>query len=296
MIDVTFLGTSGSTPTKERALPSVAVTYDGQIYLFDCGEGTQRQFMRYGLSVSKVDYVFLTHIHGDHVIGLAGLMRTLSANNRTKPLQIFIPEGDEDKVRALMTFDRAFIRYPVTITGIKSGAILKNNGVTITAFRLSHSVKAYGFVFKQDDRLRFDKDKCKRLGLKGEMFSRLQGSRRLTVKGKTVTLSSVTTPQRGKKITYVTDTRPSRTIAEAAKDSDLLIHEATYSKDMKSYAIERKHATSEEAATMARQSGSRELVLFHISARYRDTQGILNEAKHIFPNTRIAYDGMKLSL
>lgn len=296
MIGITFLGTSGSTPTKDRALPSVAVEYDGETYLFDCGEGTQRQFLNYGLNISKVNYVFLTHIHGDHVIGLAGLMRTLSTNNRTRPLHVFIPEGDEEKIRALMTFDRAFIRYPVVIKGIRGGTVLRNNGVTVTAFRLTHSVRAYGFVFKQDDRLRFDKEKSKRLGIKGEMFSRLQRRKSMRIDGRTVTLRSVTTPQAGRKITYVTDTRPSKAIVAAAKGSDLLIHEATFERSLKHYAVERKHSTSEEAATVARQSRSKELILFHISARYKDTATILNEARHIFSNTRIAYDGMKVSL
>lgn len=296
MFDVVFLGTSGSAPTRERALPSVAVVRDGITYLFDCGEGTQRQFFVHSLNVSRVDYIFVSHIHGDHVIGIAGLVRTLAMNGRTRPLTIFVPRGYENGIRALIEFDHATIRYRIELKGIKAGELLRGNGVTVSAFRLAHSVPTYGFAFKEDDRMRFDKDKCRRLGIRGTMFSDLQRGKSITVSGRRIALSSVASPHAGKKMVYITDTRPVRPAAPACRGADLMIHEATFDSSLKDYAVERKHSTAEEAARTAKLSGAKRLVLFHISARYKDASALLNEAKRVFAETSIAHDGMKLTV
>ncbi len=296
MFDVVFLGTSGSTPTRERALPSVAVVHNGITYLFDCGEGTQRQFFVHSLNISRVDYIFVSHIHGDHVIGIAGLIRTLASNNRTRPLTIFIPSGYEANVMALIEFDRAMIKYPIILKGIRSGKLLENNGISVSAFKLSHSVLTYGFIFKEDDRLRFDKDMCRKLGIKGTMFSELQRKGSITVNGKRVSLPSVTRRQEGKKMAYITDTRPASGAASACRGADLMVHEATYDSSMKDYAVARKHSTAEEAARMAKLSKVKRLILFHISARYKDASALLNEAKRVFKDTSIAHDGMKIKI
>ncbi len=296
MADVIFLGTGGSTPTKDRALPSVALQHNGEILLFDCGEGTQRQFMRYSLSVSKVNYIFISHIHGDHVIGVAGLIRTLALNGRAKPLYIFVPSGEENAVKALATFDRAFIHYPIIIKAIKNGPILKGKNFTVDAFPLNHSVKTHGFLFKQADKHHFIKEKCDRLGIKGTMFSDLQKRGRIAINGKTINLKDVTLPERGIRIVYVTDTRPAKSAVKAASHADLLIHESTYEETFKKLAIQRKHSTAKEAATVAKRAKAKKLVLFHMSARYRETDKILNEARKVFRNTAVACDGMRVSI
>lgn len=296
MPSITMLGTSGSAPTKERALPSMAIEYEGSVYLFDCGEGTQSQLLKYSISPAKIDNIFVSHVHGDHIIGIAGLVRTLALNNRAKPLTIFVPRRHEGSIRALLTFDRAILKYPITVKGIKSGEIIKDRDITISAFRLNHSISTYGFVFKVNDRLRFDKERCRKLGIKGVMFSELQKKGSLKVNGKTIRLKSITTLKKGKKVVYVADTRPSKEAIKASRDADILIHEATYTEQLKELARQRKHSTAREAATIARLSKSRMLVLFHISARYKSTNVLLNEAKIVFKNTRMAYDGMKIPI
>jgi ribonuclease Z len=296
MINVVFLGTGGSTPTKDRSLPSVAIQYEGETLLFDCGEGTQRQFINYSFGISKVNSIFISHIHGDHVIGVAGLIRTLALNGRAKPLYIFVPKGEENSINALATFDRAFIHYPIIIKPIKSGTILKGKGFRISAFQINHSVKTYGFVFKENDKLHFIKEKCTKLGIKGTMFSELEKRGFIKIKGKIIKLTDVTTKEEGKKVVYVTDTRPTSSTVKASLNANLLIHEATYEETFKKFAIQRKHSTAKEAATIAKNAHVKSLILFHMSARYKETDKIIKEAKKVFKNTRIAYDGMKVSL
>ncbi len=295
-MEVVFLGTAGSVPTRERSLPSVAVVHNGRTYLLDCGEGTQRQFFLHSLNISKVDYIFISHVHGDHIIGIAGLIRTLAMNNRSRPLTIFIPAGYEESARMLIGFDRAVIRYQIILRPIRQGKLVEVDGITVGAFRLLHSVPTYGFTIKENDRLRFDKEKCRKLGIKGEMFAELEKGCAVRVGRRVIRMSSVSHLQKGKRIAYITDTRPAAGIPKACRDVDLMIHEATYMAGMRQYAVERGHSTSAEAATMARRAGAKELVLFHISARYKDTSALLDEAKAVFRNTRVAYDGMKIRI
>ena len=296
MIKVTFLGTSGSAPTKERNLPGVAMEYNGEVFLFDCGEGTQRQAIIYGVNLVRTKAVFISHIHGDHSIGVAGLVRTLALGRRPRPLQIYVPRGEERSIAPLIGFDRAVLGYEIQILPIKTGLIYRGKGFTVTAFRLTHSVNAHGFAFKEDDKVHFIKDKARKLGLKGAMFSQLQKAGRITIKGKTITLGSITTKEAGKKIVYATDTRPSKEIVNASRNADLLIYEATYANSEKDLAVERKHSTAQEAAELARRAHASRLVLTHISARYRNTQVLLKEAKSKFQNADIARDGLVVSV
>ncbi len=296
MIDITFLGTAGSAPTKERALPAVAIEYDGNVFLFDCSEGTQRQLMEYSINPFKIKAIFITHLHGDHVIGVAGLVRTLALLNRVEPLYIYVPEGEEKKVNLLITFDNALINYKVVIKGIRTGTIFKGKTFMINAFRLEHSIKTYGFLFKENDKLHFIKEKSLALGLKGEMFSKFSKTGTMLINGKRIKLKDVTTIEKGKKIVYATDTRPTKNTVLTSANADLLIHEATYSDVLKDLAVQRKHSTAKEAATVAKKAKVKILILFHLSSRYADAEPLLKEAKSVFKDTSIAYDGLKLSI
>jgi ribonuclease Z len=296
MTKVTFLGTSASTPTKNRALPALVVEYNGKLLLFDCGEGTQRQMMRYGINISRVDAVFLSHIHGDHTIGLAGLIRTLALNRRESPLDIYVPAGYERAISALIKFDGVLLGYKINVNPIRSGVICKGDGFEVRAFKLRHTVSTYGFVFKEEDKLHFIKDKIKGTGLKGVMFSELLSKGRLRVGGVLIELKDVTVLQRGVKIAYATDTRPSRETVEAARDADLLVHEATYASAERRLALERQHSTARESAHLAKSARAKRLVLTHMSARYKSLNKLLKEAREIFPNTDIAKDGMSIEL
>ena len=296
MIRVTFLGTSGSTPTKNRALSALVMEYNGKLLLFDCGEGTQRQMMRYGINISRVDAVFLSHIHGDHTIGVAGLIRTLALNRRESPLDIYVPAGYERAISALINFDGVLLGYKINVNPIRSGVIYKGDGFEVRAFKLKHTISTYGFVFKEEDKLRFIKEKIKGTGLKGVMFSELLSKGRLRVGGALIERKDVTVLQHGVKIAYATDTRPSRDTVGAARDADLLVHEATYASAEIKLALERRHSTARESAQLAKSANVKRLVLTHMSARYKSLNKLLKEAREIFPNTDIAKDGMSIEL
>ena len=188
------------------------------------------------------------------------------------------------------------LSYKITVKPIKTGVILKGNGFSISAFRLTHSISAYGFVFKEDDKLHFIKEKADAAGLKGAMFSKLLKSGRMTIKGKKVTLGSITTREPGKKVVYATDTRPSKEVIAASKGADLMICESTYANSEQRLALERKHSTAEEAAGMAKKSKAKRLILTHISTRYKNSSPLLSEARRIFSNTELANDGLAISV
>ena len=149
---ITFLGTGGSIPTAERGLPAMSLEYNGAVYLFDCGEGTQMQMLKFGVNAHRIRAIFITHMHGDHVIGVAGLIRSMALYGRTEPLEIFVPGGEEGKLEPLLTFDKVKIGYPILIRKARSGALYKGKDFTVSAFALKHSVKTFGYRFKEDDR------------------------------------------------------------------------------------------------------------------------------------------------
>lgn len=293
---ITFLGTSGSTPTRERSLPSVAIEREGSIFLFDCGEGTQMRLIQDSVNMSKIDAVFITHIHGDHVIGIAGLMRTLALNKRTRPLRIYIPEGYEKGVKELIRFDRAVMGYEIIINGIKGGKVFSGEGFSVSAFRLKHSVKCYGYALREEDRIRFVKERCKKLGMKGKMFAEILKKGHIKINGKDIKVGEITYTEKGRKIVYASDTRPAATTVAAAIGADILIHEATYGSELKDLAVERQHSTAEEAAGIALKAGVKRLVMVHISARYKSPAKLEGEARKIFPKSEMAKDGMAITI
>ncbi len=293
---IIFLGTSGSVPTKARNLPSVALEHEGEILLFDCGEGTQRQMMNFSVNISKIASIFLTHAHGDHIIGVAGLIRTLALNKRASPLRIYVPEGQEGAIKSLIEFDHALIGYPIEIIPIKGGIVQRGDDYTISAFRVNHTLKCYGFVFAENDKVHFIKQKADALGIEGKMFSELTKKGRAVINGKRVTLASVTTKEKGRRVVYATDTKPCKATQDAAAGADLLIHEATYTEQYKEQAGERGHATALQVAKMAKAAKVNMLALTHISARYRDPKELLEEARSVFKNTKVAEDGMRIEL
>lgn len=290
-IKITMLGTSGSSPTKARAMPGVALSYNGDIFLLDCGEGTQMQMLRYGINSSRIKAVFISHAHGDHVIGLAGLVRTMAMNRRQSQLDIFVPAGSEKIISALISFDRALIAYKIAVHGARPGTSYKGRGFSVTAFALNHSIPSCGYALREDDRMRFSEDKCKKLGVTGEMHSVIHRLGSLKIGKKVIKLGQVARRQAGKKVVYASDTRPAKSTATAAKNADVLIHESSYLNSERKLAKERGHSTSAEAAAIAKKAGAKLLVLTHISARYNNADAMENEALAVFKNTKVAKDG-----
>ena len=296
MIRLTFLGTSGSAPSKGRGLPSFAVWYDGGVYLFDCGEGTQRQMLKFGVNASSLRAIFITHVHGDHTIGIAGLLRTLALNRRTAPLEIFVPTGSEKAIAALASFDGAHMGYEIVIRGVHRGIVFDGGAFAVEAFGLEHSVPAYGYAFVEKDRVHFIKEKAARLGIKGTMFRELSAKGSIRIGRGTVRLGDVTTTEKGVRIVYASDTRPAQTTMKIAKGADLLIHEATYANELARLAEERMHSTASEAAAVARKAGVKMLMLTHISTRYKTGRVLQAEARKVFKNTEVAKDGLTITL
>jgi ribonuclease Z len=293
---IIFLGTAGSTPTKFRGLPSIAIEREGELLLFDCGEGTQRQMMQFSVNISKITAIFLTHTHGDHTLGVAGLVRTLALNRRTRPLDIFIPAGGEKQINELIHFDNAVMNYKINVKPVRQGEIYRGKGFAITAFRLLHTTKTYGFVLKEDDKIKFLKQKAAKLGIKGKAFATLLKSGQLKVGKRTIKLKEVSFKEPGKRIVYATDTRPTNDTVKAAANADILIHETTYSASELSLAKERMHSTAVEGATLAKKAKAKKLVITHPSARYRDDGVLVGEARKIFKNTEMAKDGMIIEI
>ena len=246
---------------------------------------------------SRIKAIFLSHIHGDHTIGLAGLLRTLALNKRTEPLYIYIPAGYQSQLQALMAFDNAAMGYKIIVSPItRSGVVYKEKGFEVSAFRLSHNVPTYGFTFKENDGTRFLKQKIKGLGIKGTMFQSLLKNKSIKIGKKTIRLNDVTFKKNGLKVVYATDTRPAQSTQLAARNADMLIHESTYSDSEKGLAKQRLHSTASEAASIAKRAKAKRLVLVHISARYRSTDQLAKEARKIFKNTEVAKDGLAITL
>lgn len=287
MFEITMLGTASAVPTVQRGLSAISVRRDGDVYLLDCGEGTQRQMMRFGVSYMKVKAIFITHLHLDHFLGVFGLVETMALNGRKEKLEIFGPRGSK------AVFNR---KEFVEITEIDEKFSRKFEGFTASAFPTGHSKDSLGFAFAEETRLRFYEDKAKGLGIKGPMFSQIMEKGSLKVGKKTIRLKDVTYEQEGKKLVYTGDAVASATISKAAKGADLLIHEATFCEDRHAEAKEAKHCTALQAAQAAKKAGAKKLLLTHISGRYLGSQQLLDEAKKAFENTAVAEDGMKLSV
>jgi len=301
MIRVVMLGTSASVPSVARNLCAVGLRYAGEVYLFDCGEGTQRQMMKYGLSYARVRAVFISHLHADHYLGLAGLCHTLNMIGRKKddPLLIYGPKGTQQVIEGLGC-NYEFLK----VSDIGEGEVYRgrgesrgSEGFSVRAFPVKHGRNALGYVFQEDAGKNFDKPKCDELGIKGLMFRELEkkGEVKLT-SGKIVKLAEVSRPKQGKKIVYTGDTGMCEAVVKAAEAADVLIHDGTFGEERRAEADEREHATAGDAAKAAKKAKAKLLIVTHISNRYEKTDALLKEARQVFANTKIAQDGMELDL
>jgi ribonuclease Z len=297
---LTFLGTGGSMPTAERGLAAIALKRGAELLLFDCGEGTQRQMVRAGISPLKLDVVFLTHFHGDHFLGLPGLVQTMSLMDRERKLEIYGPSGTETRVGALLRIPLYTLKFEVGVQELKPGQELRRRGYSIHTCELDHNVPGIAYALVEDERPgRFDPERAQGLGVKpGPDFSRLQAGEEVKVSGgKVVKPEQVMGPPRpGRKIVYADDTRPSERVVELARDADVLIHDCTLSDDLEERALESGHSTPKLAAEVVKKAGVRKLVLVHVSSRYSNTSELLEQAKKVFPNSVVAHDLMELKV
>src|SRR5689334_7278811 len=296
MLSVTFLGTGAACPTIERNVSGLAVQREGETLLFDCGEGTQRQMMRYGVGFTFAE-VFFTHFHADHMLGIIGLLRTMGLQDRTAPVTLYGPAGAERILTAAMHLGVERNKFPVAVQEVRPGDCLHRAEYDIVVFETDHRADTVGYALAEHTRLgRFHPERARELGVpEGPLWGRLhKGETVMLDDGRTVSPADlVGAPRRGRTVVYSGDTRPNLPLLEAARGADLLIHEAPFGGDEAERAIETRHSTASEAARVALEAGVRRLVLTHISPRYtRDAPELLAEARAVFPETAIARDGM----
>lgn len=284
----------------ERSVSAFALVREGETLLFECGEGTQRQMMRYGVGFALSD-VFFSHFHADHFLGIIGLVRTLGLQGRTDPMTLYGPRGAKRLLHSALNLGVERVPFEVSIVELEEGTALRRGDYDILTFAADHGPSALGFALVEKDRLgRFDPARAQELGVpEGPLWGRLQ-------RGETVTLDDgrvvepdtiVGAPRPGRKVVYSGDSRPCPATIEAAIGADLLVHEATFSTDEADRAKETDHTTAREAAEVARMAKVRRLVLTHVSARYsRDPGPLLEEARAVFPETTVARDGMEVEV
>jgi len=300
-LKIVFLGTSGSWPTPERNVSSVALKRDGEVILFDCGEGTQRQLMCSSLSFMQVDKVFISHFHGDHFLGLPGLIQSMTLNDREKELLIFGPAGLKGLVNTIMGLGYFNASFRVIAREMRDHETLDFGEYTITSYPADHSVPGLGFVFQEAERTgRFNKEKALEMGIpEGPMFSKLQKGQIVKMNDKTFTPDMVIGPKRpGRKIVYTGDSRPTGTLVQKAKDCDVIIHDGTFAPDMEEKAIEYGHSTTLNAAKAAKKARAKTLILTHISPRYSENEetDLIKDVKQVFPSTIVARDFMEFEV
>jgi ribonuclease Z len=300
MLTVTLLGTSAAVPSVDRNLSGLAIQREGETLLFDCGEGTQRQMMRYGVSFAFRE-IFFTHYHADHFLGVTGLLRTLGLQDRTVPVTLYGPRGAARILGAAVNLGIERNRFEVDIVEVTAGQTLARGEYDLAVFETDHRADTIGYALVEHTRLgRFNPERARALGIpEGPLWGRIH-------KGETIELPDGTRvapaqlvgdPRPGRKVVYTGDTRPCATVVTAAAGADLLVHEATFGEDERERAMETGHSTAAQAAEVARQAGVRRLVLTHISPRYtRDAPELLAEARAVFPESVVARDGLALDV
>jgi ribonuclease Z len=298
---VRLLGTSASRPTVERNVASLSLVREGETMLFDCGEGTQRQMMRYHVSFALND-IFFSHFHADHLIGVIGLLRTLALQGREEPLRLWGPRGGTRMLRGVASFGADRPTFPVEIAELEPGQPIRRNGYQILPFAVDHGgPPSFGYALIEDERKgRFNPDHARELGIpEGPLWGRIHRGLAVTLDdGRTIEPTEIVgPPRRGRRVVISGDTRPCDATIAAAAGADLLVHEATFGDEEAERAGQTGHSTAREAAGVAKAAGVRRLVLTHFSARYsRDASELEQEAKTVFDNVVVGKDGMEIEV
>lgn len=300
MFQLTVLGSGASLPTLQRNTTAVAVQRGGDLWLLDCGEGTQLQWRRAGLRFSKLRAICVSHLHGDHVNGLVGLLQTLSLNGRDNELLLAGPPGVGGLLNAARAHVGLRLTFPLEVRESEGGELVAGDGYTLSCGPLDHGPPTLGFRLAELPRPgRFDVAAAQRLGVpEGPLYGRLQ-------RGEPVTLPDGTAvrpdqvlgePRPGSTVAYCVDTRPCDGAVELARDADLFICDATFTEELTLEARKRGHSTARQAAEMAARAAARRLLLIHVSARYHDPRALLQEAAAIFPRVEVAHDLMEIEV
>ncbi|WNY28363.1 Ribonuclease Z [Methanimicrococcus stummii] len=301
MLKITFLGTGGALPSKERNPAAIMVNREGELLLFDCGEGAQQQMMRGKTGLVKISAIFLSHYHGDHILGLPGLLQTMGFFDREEKLEIYGPAGLFEVMEAFEKLGTHKLQYPIIPKILSPGDVVQRSGYTIKAVRADHDRPALGFVLEEEMRPgRFNREKAIELGVEpGPNFAKLHRGENITLPNGTIIHSKdVVGPDRpGRKISYSGDTRETDVFFYESEGADLVIHEATFMSDMADRAHEYGHSTAKGAAKMAKKYNIRKLVLTHISPRLTDEEeSVYEDAATDFENVIVAEDLMEIEV
>jgi len=296
-IKITFLGTGSAIPTERRNHPSIFLEYKEHGILFDCGEGTQRQFRKAKLNPCKISRIFISHWHGDHVLGLPGLLQTLMLNGCNKTLKIYGPEGT---YRMMDAYQQLFVKrgnqFSVQVNEISEEKI-KESDFFVESKKMQHDCPCLAYSFNIPEKLRLDKNRLEKLKIpNGPLIAELAKGKTVKINGRTIEGKKIVFIEDGKKFSYVTDTKLNKNIQEFVKDSDLIISEATYLAKEEELAEKHNHLTSKQIAEIAKRSKSKKLILFHLSQRYENPKQILEEAKKVFKETKVAEDLDKVEI
>lgn len=300
-LQIVFLGTGGSIPTPNRSLPAILVQREGEQLMFDCGEGAQRQMVKAKAGFHKKMKIFITHMHGDHVLGLPGLLQTMALLDRERKLDIYGPIGTARFLEGIRETVQFALTFPVEIHEIRNeGVICEEDEYTVETIRANHIIPSLAYSLAEKPRPgRFHPEKAKALGVpEGILWSNLQHGQKVKLPdGHVIKPDQVSgSPRAGRKIVYTGDTRPFKGFTKFAAHADMLIHDATLDDELIERAEEDGHSTPSQAAKNAKRAKAKQLILSHISARYKDADKLLKQAKKIFENTLVAEDLMKIEI
>jgi ribonuclease Z len=304
---ITFLGTSAGVPTRGRNVSAAALRLPqrAEVWLFDCGEATQHQIQRTDLRLSQITRIFISHLHGDHVFGLMGLIASTGLAGAAQPIRLYGPPGLQEFVQATARLTRTLITDALTFQTTEAGTLYEDDEFVVTCQTLRHRVPAFGYRVNEKDRAgHFDVERARTLGIpEGPLFGRLKRGETVTLEdGRTFDGSELCGPElRGRSFVYCTDTTYCANSVALSQDADVLIHEATFADEDAHLARQSLHSTASEAARVASEAGVRRLVLTHVSPRYAPGNAVelprlLAQARAVFPQTIIAEDFMSLEV
>lgn len=290
------MGTASAIPTKTRNHAAIIIKIYDRTVLFDCGEGTQKQIMDAQVSPMKIDDIYITHLHGDHILGLPGIIQSLAFRGRTRPLNVYGPKGISDLIDHIKKIGYYTISYELIVHEIVDDdeVIYQQNNFLIKAMKMKHTVTNYAYKIEEIKKPKFLRDVAVDLGVPpGPLFGKLQAGIPVTVDGKEILPEQVLGPPRvGVKLVYSGDTIPQEKMITFSKNVNVLIHEATFSREFRDKAMENGHTIAEDAALMAREANVEQLILTHLSNRYTSSEELVQEAKEVFENTVYAEDMM----
>ncbi len=298
-MEVIFLGTSCAVPTEKRGLPAVLLEYLNEYYLFDCGEGSQRQMRIAGINFMRIDHIFITHLHADHFMGLAGLIQSMDFLERSRVLNLYGPIGFKETMEHMMSLGSFSMDYlDLSINEVGPGLVLDCDRFKISCFRTEHTSSSLGYMFEEDSKRKFLKKKALNLGVpEGGLFSRLQRGHEVKVDGRKITPDMVlSNPLPGRKVVYTGDTRVCDSVREASRGADVLIHDSTFSDSEEEKTEVMAHSTARQAAEVAREAGVKRLYLTHLSQRYTNPSILEQEARDVFPESYVAEDFMRIKV